>query len=381
MTVHRLPPRGPHGPNGHDHDGEIELATCPYCGSVLESPSRLREIEARIKRDDKERLAAMEATLTERFARDQRTMAAKAQVEITKVRREAATAAQAQIKAARASADAKIAERVQAAVGTTEKRLAEAVAAERTRAYEDRMRLDAQLADLQRRLQRKTAGELGDTLEIDLFQQLKDAFPADQIARVPKGAPGADIIHRVVHVAGMGGHSGTCGAIVYDCKNHKRWQNSFVTKLRQDQIEREAEFAVLATNVFPAGSAGHANQLALIDGVIVASPARVVVLAHLLRRQIVQMHLARLGNADRDEKRDALFNFITSDRCTQLLDRIGSLSGDLSDLDAKEETTHRTVWKKRSEIIRTIQGTHGEFLSEVDRIITSTIDVCDKEGA
>ena len=218
-------------------------------------------------------------------------------------------------------------------------------------------------------------------MEVDVFKELKDAFPGDRIARVPKGVPGVDIIHRVVHVASMGDHNGTCGTIVIDAKNHKRWQNAFITKLRQDQIEHEAEFAILATNVFPAGSAGHSNQLAIIDGVIVASPARVVVLAHLLRRQIVQMHLARLGNADRDEKRDALFNFITSDRCTQLLDRIGALSGDLSDLDAKEEITHRHVWRKRSEIIKTIHGTHAEFVSEIDRIITNNISVCDEEGA
>ena len=131
MTVHRLPPRGPHG---HTHSDGIDLATCPYCGSVLESPSRLREIEARIKKDDTERLAAMEAKLTERLARDQRTAAAKAQAEIFKARKEAEKAAHAQIKAERIGVDAKIAERVQAAVESTEKRLTEAVAAERTRA-------------------------------------------------------------------------------------------------------------------------------------------------------------------------------------------------------------------------------------------------------
>jgi hypothetical protein len=356
--------------DGHDthvSGGAVE-AECPYCGQPI-SRKEFNRIRERIADEERARVAKVEQTLQDKFAREQQEAAIKAKAEIEKARREATKAAEAQIRAARANQEAIITQRVATAREAADKRLAEAVAAEKTRAYEDRMRLDAQLADLQRKLQRKTAGELGDALEIDAFDELKRAFPGDHITRVPKGAPGADIIHRVIQ-------NGTalCGTIIFDCKNHKRWQNKFISKLRQDQIDHEADFAVLATSVFPAGSS-HSNQLAIIDGVIVASPARVIVLAHLLRRQIVQMYMLRLGNADRDGKRDALFNFITSDRCTQLLDRIGSLSSDLSDLDSKEETTHRTVWKKRSELIRAIQSANGEFLSEVDRIITTSTDV------
>ncbi|HEX3952436.1 MAG TPA: hypothetical protein VHW90_02615, partial [Stellaceae bacterium] len=83
----------------------------------------------------------------------------------------------------------------------------------------------------------------------------------------------------------------------------------------------------------------------------------------------------------RDGKRNALFDFLTSDRCAQLLDRIGSLSGDLSDLDTKEETTHRNVWRKRSEVIKAIQSTHVEFTSEIDRIITGRIGSLDFQEA
>jgi hypothetical protein len=106
--------------------------------------------------------------------------------------------------------------------------------------------------------------------------------------------------------------------------------------------------------------------------VIVAAPARVVVLAHLLRRQITQLHGQRLTNKSRDEKRDRLYDFIVSDRCTRLIDRIGTLSTDVLDLGAKEESTHRTVWKRRAEIVRAIQRVHQEVSSEIDEIIAGS---------
>jgi hypothetical protein len=44
---------------------------------------------------------------------------------------------------------------------------------------------------MQRRLERKTARELGDPAEVDLFDQFVAALPQDQVSRVAKGVPKA----------------------------------------------------------------------------------------------------------------------------------------------------------------------------------------------
>jgi hypothetical protein len=176
---------------------------------------------------------------------------------------------------------------------------------------------------------------------------------------VPKGRNGADILFDVVH-------NGTVlGRIIFDCKNHGKWQNNFTAKLRLDMIDHKADHGVLSSSVFPAG----ARQLHIHNGVIVAAPARILVLAHLLRRQIVALHAIRLGNEDRDEKRDQLYDFIASDRCTQLLDQIGSITGAISEIDAKERSNHSTIWNRRAELVRAIQSAHNEVSSEIQRII------------
>jgi len=39
---------------------------------------------------------------------------------------------------------------------------------------------------------------------------------------------------------------------VIDSKNHQGWSNSFVPKLREDQVAAGADHAILSTSAFPA---------------------------------------------------------------------------------------------------------------------------------
>src|SRR3984885_11836178 len=123
----------------------------------------------------------------------------------------------------------------------------------------EREALQKKMQLMDKQLQKKTANELGDGAEIDLFEALRESFPGDKIARIPKGQAGADIQHEVLY-KGV-----SCGKIIVDSKNRQSWQNSFVTKLRQDQVEAGAEHAVLATTVFPAGK----KEMCIESGVIV----------------------------------------------------------------------------------------------------------------
>src|SRR5262249_3624669 len=148
------------------------------------------------------------------------------------------------------------------------------------------------VADLERRLQKRTPHELGDGAELDLFETLRDAFPGDHISRVQKGEAGADIHHE-------GFHNGQCcGLIVIDSKNRQVWQNTFVTKLRRDQLDAVAHHAILATTVFPSGE----KELCVRDGVILVSPARTIFVVQLLRASMVRLHIQGLSMKERNAK-------------------------------------------------------------------------------
>ena len=122
---------------------------------------------------------------------------------------------------------------------------------------------------------------------------------------------------------------------------------------------------MLSSNKFPKGVQQLHNQ----DGVIVAHPARILALAEILRRNILQTHELRIGNEEREQKTVALYAFITSERCKQLLDLIDAQALKMLELDATEEKAHRLTWERRNKLIRSVKKVQGDLTFEIDRII------------
>jgi len=316
-------------------------------------------------------LADERATAADLLAKAKRDADAAAALAVTQATAKAAEEGAAKIKAAedaKALADKLLAdERAAAASRLVEQRealedhSAKLLATEQARAFDEQQKLERTIDHLKRQVQKKTAGELGEGAELDLYEELKREFPTDDIRRVKKGLPGADIVHKIIE-------SGTvAGCVVYDSKNRTAWRNDYVTKLRADQLAEKADHAILASRVFPAGS----SQLATQDGVIIANPARVVALAGLIRGHITHVATLRLSESDRAEKMAAVYDFVTSDRCSQLFDQMDALYADLLALDEKEKTSHDLTWRKRGELVRTLQKTQGTLTSEIDLIVTA----------
>ncbi|MGE3829500.1 MAG: DUF2130 domain-containing protein [Parvibaculaceae bacterium] len=240
-----------------------------------------------------------------------------------------------------------------------EKARDDAVNAEKANAFGERLKLQTKIDELGRALDKKTAEELGEGAEIDLYEALKGEFPDDRIERIQKGQPGADILHTVIH------NGKECGKIIYDSKNHKAWRTEFVTKLASDQMAAKAEHAILSTSKFPAD----VRHLHVQDGVVLCGPARVVTIAQIVRQHLVQTHTLRLSNEQRTQKTAALYDFITSERCTSLFARIDTHTDDLLELQVKEKKAHDTTWKKQGELIRLVQRVRGELTTEIETIV------------
>jgi hypothetical protein len=221
------------------------------------------------------------------------------------------------------------------------------------------LKLTSDLQDMQRKLEGKSANELGEGSEIYLFEQLKAAFEGDRIWRVGKGVNGADVIHEVMH------NGKVCGKIVYDAKNRNAWQNEFVVKLRADKIVQGADHAILSSNKFPKDKAHVHYQ----DGVIVAGPARVAAIVQVLRDQVVRMHELRISKEGREQKSIEIYAFITSEHCKQLLDQVDAQAGRMLELDTKEQEAHRRLWDSRKKLINSVQKARSDLVFEIDRII------------
>lgn len=393
MTISRSAIVGPTEPHSH-----IIADRCPWCDQPIPH-EKFNEIKSRMAAEERERTAELERRLKEQVAREkaQADANAKAQIEqgrketaamLERVRQEASVkeaaareeakkvteaamapklaqaehatkVAERQLQALQANHESTLNQRLQEQRDALEKAMTQAINVERSKTFNDKLKLEEKVQELQRQLQKKTADELGEGAEIDLYEKLREQFPDDQITRVAKGSAGADIIHNIVYKGEL------CGSIIYDSKNRNAWRNDYVVKLREDQLAAKADHAILSTHVFPAGT----RQLHMQDGVVVTNPARAMVLVELLRKHVVQIHTMRLSNEARGQKTDLLYEFITSDRCTQLLDQIETLTDDMLELDVKEQKAHSATWNRRGDLIRSVQRVYGNFTSEIERII------------
>jgi hypothetical protein len=323
-----------------ERDAEIEKVRQKTATAIEAAERAMRKREAAIRR---EAAAAANAALAPKLA------------EATQAKKDAA----AQIKALRAGLETTIATRLEAQRETFEKATAGAVLAERAKYLGEKLKMEEQLQDMQRRLQAKSAYQLGEPAEVDLFEALETAFPHDRISRVVKGVRGPDVIVEVIHKGAV------VGSVALDSKNHARWSNKFTQKLRSDQLAEGADFAILSSSVFPAG----AQQLHVQDSVIVADPARVVVLVHLLRKQILDNFMQKLGSEARASKADAMYDYILSPNCDALFDKLLALTRDLSALDTNEIKVHRATWTKRAELVLAVNSVREEFVGVVAEII------------
>jgi hypothetical protein len=227
----------------------------------------------------------------------------------------------------------------------------------------EREALQKKMLEMERQLQRKTANEIGDGAEIDVYEVLRETFPRDHITRVPKGQPGADIHHEVMY------KGESCGRIIIDSKNRQAWQNSYITKLRQDQTEAKAEHAILATTVFPSGK----KELCVECDVVVVNPGRLIYIVDLLRRAMVMMHIRGLSMKERTGKMSHLYKFITSEVYAQRFGEATKLTSDILELDVQEKTTHDNVWKKRGTLATRLQNVLREVDTEISAIVESEV--------
>lgn len=224
---------------------------------------------------------------------------------------------------------------------------------------------------LQRQLQEKTANELGDGAEIDLYEELRSRFPSDDIRRVPKGQPGADIHHEVYY------KGESCGKIVYDSKNRRDFKDEYATKLRADQTEARAEHAILATCFFPRGE----KELCIRNHVIVVNPSRACYVAELLRDGLLDMHVRNLSAKERTSKMAQLYELIGSPQFKQKLAEIDRLSDQLLELDVEETRAHQNVWKKRGLLMKQLKNMTREIDTDIRSIIERTDNGAKKTSA
>lgn len=336
-------------------DGSQQLASreqlptevCPWCGTAI-SRAKFIEIEARIHEQERKKLDDARADLRRQFA-----------AQLQSVQKKAQQAADRRVNAYQEGSERKHQEELKKLRKVLAQIQDQAILKKEAEFNREREAYQKKVKELERKLQQRTANDLGDGAEIDLYDTLREAFPRDSITPIAKGHPGGDILHEILH------KGEPVGKILIDSKNRQIWQNGFVTKLRADQLAAKADHAILATTVFPAGK----KELLIEGNIIVVSPARVVQIITLLREAAVKMHLLGLSTKERATKMARLYKFMTSEDYARLFGEAGKLTQEILNLDVEEKREHDNVWKKRGATVTQLKNVLHDIDTEVTAIL------------
>jgi hypothetical protein len=86
------------------------------------------------------------------------------------------------------------------------------------------------------------------------------------------------------------------------------------------------------------------------------------------------MHVAKLSDAERTDKLDRLYKFITSAGFKRKLVEASDLAGEALEIDVQEKRAHDLVWKKRGTLLTRIKHVLREIDTDVSAIIEARQD-------
>lgn len=334
---------------------------CPWCGNLI-THQKFVQIQAAIREDERKKLADAEKNLRAQLTKEIAAQQAKFARE-----RQALDADRAklirQTELAKQQAEKQRKKEIAEIRQILEKDREVALLKKEAEFAREREAMQKRLSEMDRRM-KKAGGDMAEGAELDLFEELRGAFPEDSITRVGKGKAGGTLLYDVRY------KNKSAGKILVDTRPRAAWQHAFVTRLRQEQSEIGADHAILSTPVFPAGR----RELFVDAGVIVVAPARVRAMVEVLRKALIGMYVARLSDEERADKLNRLFKFITTAPFKRKLAEASDLANEALEIDVQEKRAHDNVWKKRGSVLTRIKHVLREIDTDVAAIVESRDD-------
>jgi hypothetical protein len=221
-----------------------------------------------------------------------------------------------------------------------------------------------QITELKQKAEQGPQERQGEVQELELEDLLRTQFVFDVIEPVKKGERGADILQKVQNRLGQ-----SCGGILWESKRAKNWKDEWVSKLKDDQRNAHADVAVIATSALPDGIRNFGQK----DGVWVVEFHLAMHLGVALRETLIQVANARESLAGMNEKKDILYNYLSSPQFRQRIDAIVEAFTTMKvDLN-KERTAMERQWAKREKQIGQVVNNTAGMYGDLQGIIGNTL--------
>ncbi|MCL1881433.1 MAG: DUF2130 domain-containing protein [Oscillospiraceae bacterium] len=186
----------------------------------------------------------------------------------------------------------------------------------------------------------------GEILEIDIENNLRSAFPFDEITEVKKGERGADIRQIVNERTHQ-----DCGLILWECKNAKTYQQSWLTKLKDTLSSEKAQIGVI---VFSSPSDDSEDFKQLSENIWLVKPRYAIMLATFLREVCSKVALANRNAEGKDIKVEMIYNYLTGGEFNSRVRHIIESYNDMATQLTLEKKQTQKRWAAQEKIIEKV---------------------------
>jgi len=224
--------------------------------------------------------------------------------------------------------------------------------------------LRRQLVEMKQKAEQGSQQIHGELFEDEIGALLRECFPIDTIEDVPKGVSGADLVQSVITKSGQ-----RAGRILWELKQTKTFQPSWIDKLRDDRNELGAELAILVTATMPKGKSG-----AYLDqGIWVIEPMLVTCVGQIARQSLLDVHRSVVISSARHEKADILYNYLTNPVFRQRLEAIVESFHQMRDDLEREKRAISKSWKQRERQIDLVIENTVHIYSDIQSVVGQKI--------
>ena len=185
----------------------------------------------------------------------------------------------------------------------------------------------------------------GEVQELAIENYLATEFPLDTIEEIKKGQRGADCL-QIVNTY----EQQNCGSIYYESKRTKNFEPKWIAKFKEDIQAKNANLGVLVTQAMPKDM----QQAGYRDGIIICSFNEIKGLVGILRQWLIKVSSTAIAQANRGEKKELIYSYITSDSFKLQIENILASFNSLKKLLDDEKKKMKDYWAKREKQLEII---------------------------
>jgi len=220
------------------------------------------------------------------------------------------------------------------------------------------------LEDAQKKAQQSSQQLQGEVFELEMENQLKECYPTDEVTPVPKGIEGADLLQIVRNKFGQ-----KAGVIMWELKRTKSWDNKWTARLRENKRKIDANVAIIVSEVLPK----EVENFGYYENVWVTSYPYALALVNVLRMGLFELAVAKATTANKDERLEALFNYLVKDGFRNKFEaQVEGIIALRNDLEAEQRSTVR-MWKKRETELKRLMTNVAMMYGELQGILGSSL--------